>query len=75
MDADTIEKIVLLAENTGDAVHEITTQSKCERFVSVGEKSTCARHVDGKNVALLELFQSRFGAEGRCQPATLELQM
>ena len=53
----TVEETVLLTENTSDAVHEITTQSECKRFVSIREKGAGARHVDRKNIPFLQFFQ------------------
>jgi hypothetical protein len=58
----TIEELILLAEDTGDTVHEITAQTEGEGFIPIGEKCTCARDIDGEDIALLEFFEGGFGA-------------
>jgi hypothetical protein len=52
----TIEELVLLRKDSGYAIHEITAQSQGKRFITIREKGTCARNVNGEDISLLKSF-------------------
>jgi len=58
----TIKELILLTEDTSNAVHKIAAQAKSQRLVPIREEYTCSRNIDSKDISLLKLFQSRFGS-------------